>query len=331
MRLLVAVEETLLIKPKLDTKDLNNLERQLQTRFKKIAKKFGSGIAGSLKGGGLLGIGLGLVNKLLNPLQEVKDAIDRSITSADDMATNAGQFGTTTGNLYKLSKLGQAAGLEQDTLFTLLSKFQTAVASAKLNPNDPTASAVKNFTGEKDTVDGFFKFIQALQKANPEDAVLAQEQIFGAKSILKTADFLQQDFPSLIKKLGLNNISSETISKQQNYLAGASDYKDILATRTSIVDDQNKAASITYEMIRSQDKAARLALASEDLKIKSYHDLAELDKTTKAMMVEAEKFVLSFSGWLTSFNKKMDALTSSLADIATSPTMRGIMKFLGGK
>jgi hypothetical protein len=44
--------EILKIIPKLDSKDLANMERTLGIRFARVAKKFGGGIMSVLKGGG---------------------------------------------------------------------------------------------------------------------------------------------------------------------------------------------------------------------------------------------------------------------------------------
>src|SRR5690606_31986576 len=123
--------EILKIIPKIDAKDLKAMENTLSARFKKIAKGFGKGLASVIKGGGIAGIGLALIDKVLNPLKEVQDAIERTLKANDDVATNAKQFETTAGKLSKLIALGQATGLESEDLYKLISKFQGSVAGFK--------------------------------------------------------------------------------------------------------------------------------------------------------------------------------------------------------
>ena len=79
--------EILKVKPQLDTKDLNKMEKTLQSRFSRLAKGFGKSITNVIKGGGVAGIAIALIDKLLNPLKEVQEAIDRSLSKGDDLAT----------------------------------------------------------------------------------------------------------------------------------------------------------------------------------------------------------------------------------------------------
>jgi DNA anti-recombination protein RmuC len=92
--------EVLKIQPKLDDKELNKMEKSLGSRFARIAKGFGRG----LKLASVAALGAAVLDKLVNPLNEVKQAIDRTLGKADDIVTNAKQFNTST------EKLAQAQG-----------------------------------------------------------------------------------------------------------------------------------------------------------------------------------------------------------------------------
>lgn len=181
------LSEILKIKPQLDQKDLNQMDRQLGSRFTKIAKGFGK----SLKVASALALGAAVLDKLINPLQEVKAAIDRTLGKADDVVTNAKQFNTSTENLLKIRALGNAKGLTNENIDQLITKFQGAVAQAKNNPNDPANSSVRNFIDQKDTAVAFYDFITQLQKMDRNQQVLVQQQVFGEKQVLKMAEFLQ--------------------------------------------------------------------------------------------------------------------------------------------
>jgi methyl-accepting chemotaxis protein len=122
--------EILKIIPKLDSKDLANMERTLGIRFARVAKKFGGGIMSVLKGGGILGTATFFLDKILNPLKEVQESIDKTLKSGDDLKTYAKQFNTTAGNLARLQAFGKATGLDADSLRTILEKFQSSVAQS---------------------------------------------------------------------------------------------------------------------------------------------------------------------------------------------------------
>lgn len=182
--------DILKIKPQLDDKDLNTMERKLSGRFAKVAKGFGK----SLKNAGLLALGGAILERMLNPLQEVKAAIDRTLNKADSIVTNAKQFNTSNENFLKLQALAEMNGLDPDQLDTLLTKFQGAVAQFRANPQDETVSSIANFAGTKDTAKGFLDFITSLQGVSPDQRNLIQQQIFGEKQVLKMAEFLQANF-----------------------------------------------------------------------------------------------------------------------------------------
>lgn len=323
--------EILKIIPKLENKDLQAMQNSLQSRFSKIAKGFGKGITNAFKGGGIAGIALGLIDKVLNPIKEVQEAIDRTLKSSDDLATNANQFNTTTGKLFKLVQLAKATGLSQDNLFTLVNKYQGAVAEAKLNPNDPNVSAVKNFTGQKDTVEGFFQFIQAVQRMDKGQQVLVQQQVFGEKQILKMADFLQSDFPALFKQTGLDKINSDTAGGNIEKLAKLNDLTDALAVKRENEDLSKKASLITENMIRQRDASERLNLQRENQRIQSYSDLATISQTVDKMQIMVEEGLGLLGKLITLLTPFVNKVIEATDRFMKSPFVRGVKGLFGGK
>lgn len=195
--------EILKITPKVDSGDLNKMENSLNTRFKSVAKKFGAGLVSVLKGGAVIGTVLAIVEKIVNPFKEVREAIERALDRGDDLVTFAKQFGTTAGNLARLQALAEAKGLTAEGLRTLLLKFQGAVTDAAANPGEVTA--VSQFVGRKDMAEAFFEFIQSMQndlKYSDAQRNFIQREVFGEKQIGKASSFLNANFPELIKKIG---------------------------------------------------------------------------------------------------------------------------------
>lgn len=314
-------KETLLIQPKLDPSDLNRMERSLSSRFGNVAKKFGKGLVSALTGGGIAGLAIGLIDKLLNPLKETQDAIDKVLKQGDDLVTNAKQFGTTAGKLFRLQQLAKSTGLDESSLDTLLTKFQTAVAEAAADPNKQTS--VRKFVGEKDTAAAFFEFIQGLQKLNKTQQVLVQQEVFGEKQILRMADFLNTDFEKQAKLVG--GPTSEKLTPGLEKLGDLNDLKDALEARRTLNDTLKKSATITAGMIKAQDARAKLDLDRENKQIKSYNDLAAISNASNEILNLVKEGTLG----LTSLLVKVTDLSNNVKKLMDSRAVKGIMKWIG--
>lgn len=339
-------KEILKIIPKLDDKDLAAMERALQSRFTRIAKNFGKGVMNVFKGGGIAGVALAFIDKLLNPLKETQEAIDRMLKSSDDIATNATQFNTTAGRLFKLVSLAKATGLDQDNLFQLINKFQNAVAEAKADPSKP--SSVRNFverevvdpvTGQKrtengDTAEAFFEFIQALQKMDRNQQLLVQQQVFGEKQTLKMADFLQSmkgdSLAKIMKTTGLDKVTSEKLTTSIDKLANLNDLADALEAGRGVRDITAKAAVINEGMVRSKDKAERVALERENARIASYENLQAISTSVDKIMGMVENGIGLLGGLITKLTPMIDKVTAAIDKFMKSPVVRGVRGWFGG-
>jgi hypothetical protein len=301
-------KEILKIIPKLDSAALRAMQNALQTRFTAVAKKFGKGMLNAIKGGGVAGIVLGLVDKFLNPLKEVQEALDRTLAQGDDIVTNAKQFGTTAGKLFKLQELGRSTGLDPDQLFTLINKFQTAVAEAEADKTKDTS--VRAFVGEQDMAEAFFEFIQQLQKMDKNQQLLVQQEVFGEKQILKMADFLQTDFAKQINLIGAKG--SEIYTPGLIKAADLKDLKDAFEARRNLDDSVTKGRIINEGMITSQDRIAKEELRRENARLASYQSLSSISENTNKIFALLEKGLLALADLLTNV-KQMAALVKKLA------------------
>lgn len=315
-------KEILHIIPKLSADALNAMDRTLSGRFGKIAKKFGTGLKNSILGGGLAGAALGIVDKLLNPLKEIQDTIDKTLRQGDDVVTNAKQFGTTSGRLFRLQQLAKSTGLDESSLDMLLAKFQTSVAEAAADPKKQTS--VRQFVGEKDTAAAFFEFIQSLQKMEKNQQVIVQQEIFGEKQILKMADFLQTDFAAQAKLLG--GPTSEQLTPGLEKLGGLNDLKDALEAQRTLKDVLNKSKTINEDMVRSQAARAERDLMKENQQIKSYLDLAAVSNAANEIVTLVRDGVLGLTGLVV----KVTDLANNVKKMADSPMTKGIIKWFGG-
>lgn len=312
-------KEVLQIIPKLSPSDLNNMERSLSSRFNNAAKKFGKGLVGVFTGGGVAGAALGLIDKFLNPLKETQDAIDRTLKASDDLVTNAKQFNTSSGKLARLRGIGQATGLDESSLYMLITKFQTAVAEAKADPNAP--SAVRNFVNEKDSAEGFFKFIQNLNKLDSNKQLLVQKEVFGEKQILKIADFLQSagDVAKNFK-----GPSTTKVTKSVDKLGNLNDRADTLKAQQEYADLAKKGGTITQSMVDSKAAADQKALDRENLNIQGYKDLASVSNAVDTMANTVKELTVTITAAVARFYKLEETFTK----LSKSDALRGIIRFI---
>lgn len=315
-------KEILQIIPKLSPQDLAAMERALGSRFGRIAKKFGKGLLGALLGGGLIGAAAGIIDKLLNPLKETQDAIDKLLSQGDDLVTNAKQFGTTAGKLFRLQQIAKSTGLDEGSLDILLTKFSTAVAEAAADPTK--ATSVRAFAGEKDTAAAFFEFIQSLQKMTKNQQLLVQQEVFGEKQILKMADFLQTDFGKQAKLIG--GPTAEQLTPKLEKVANLNDLKDALEARRTLDDTFAKAKLVNEKMVKSQDAREKLDLERQQKQIKAYDNLQETTVAMSELVNTVKDLLISVNAF---FVKLVD-LPLVLKYWKSSRLLKGLLKITGG-
>lgn len=319
-------KEVLRVQPEIEGSDLSKMENALQGRFNRIAKKFGGGLLSVLKGASLLGAVSFIADKLLNPLKEVQEAIDRSLHTADDIQDQAERFNTTAGELAKLQAFGKSKGLQAEEVNNLLGKFQTAVAEATA---DPTKNhSVKNFVGNKDTGQAFLTFIQNLSqlaKNNPNEAIRVQQEVFGEKQIGKSANFLQSDFDALNKKFETLGLTTEALNAAVKKGADLNQIVQSGAATRGLQDIVTKSGLITEDTINSLEKQKDIALERENAKLAQAEGLIKLQTTADGFIALIESKGLPLIGNLIS---KIEEVASTLAAIGRSRLVRGIV---GGK
>ncbi len=325
--------EILKIDPQLDAAALSKMENSLGKRFSKIAKKFGKGLTAAVELGGIATIGAELISKVLNPLQDIKEAIDKTLNKGSDIAVQARQFGSTPAELAKLQAFGTASGIDPSEINRLVEKFQAAVSEAVADPTKQTS--VRQFVGEKDSVKGFFDYIQGLRSLDKNQQVQAQQEIFGEKFIGRMSEFVQADFKDLAKKFsGLNpeqfsaataraekldqkNKENMTIREWNDFIAkskaisgggidaiNASEIQK-LKTQNENIKDTKKVVSLDQAMNEMQDQLAKL---SKEILLNIPELMKTMQFVIKGMQKSVEGWELIFKMFRGSGNKLMRLL-----------------------
>lgn len=292
-------KEVLIVIVEIDKPSLNKMDESLSKRFAKISKKFGKGLVAALTGGGIAGVALGFIDKILNPLKETQEAIDKALQRGNDVVTNAKQFGTTAGKLFHIQQLAKAGGISPEEIDVLLEKFQTAQAAAKADPSK--ATSVRQYANDKDSGAAFFEWIQALQKLPKEQQVLAQTEVFGEKQILHMANFMQTDFVKQDKALGARPSEQYTPGLQK--LSDLKDLREAQSAKVEMEDMLTKSKTINQDMIKSMGEEEQKKVDLENRQIESYQSLATIAALSTDAVDIAKKAYLTLTDMAVSIGK----------------------------
>ncbi len=305
--------------PQVDRSGLNTMFRDLNGRFGQVARKFGDGMKNALKFGGIAALATGLLAKLLNPLQRAEEVIDRILSKGDNAVTNAQEFGTTPGKLLRLEAVGQAKGVDADTMRTLLGKFQIAVAKEQeaaaapariqqklAKETDPDKRAIleqelkvavaekkkggllHEFIGIKDTADAFFAFVQSVGKLEPSQRTVVQSQVFGEKVRGKASEFFNaNDFASILKQLP----SNEVLTKAANKANDLSDKRDLLQAIRETNAFANQTGFVNDKQITDIEKSKSLQDKRDIEDLKRFDALKVTAIAMEQLTAKMDKFL----------------------------------------
>lgn len=304
--------EVLRIKPVLDAAAAKQMENSLNKRFQRIGKVFSSGLKMAIKGS-ILGISLGLLNKLLNPIEALEEKIKTLLGQGTDIKDLAGDFNTSPGQIKRLQDVAQSLGVQPDQLKDLMEKYAAAIDSATKELADPfvkpseQTQAVRNFVGEKDMAEGFFKFLQSLraegqgpgrtqvvgdpthnitrQLSGVESRKEFERAVFGDTLKGGNRKLVETDLGQQFGKI--NEPSAARLTKAVNKTAELADQQRILQTKNDTKNFVDTSDQLNSKMI-SDMEAAR---AREEAKVTRRLDIYdEVRRAADGIEVLKEKF-----------------------------------------
>ena len=302
-------QEVLKIVPKVDGPSLNKMFDSMNLRFVRITKTFGKGLVTASKtafksGAILSGLSI-LIDKFLNPLKETQEALERTLGTSANIKDYSEQFNTTTGNLFKLQMLAKAKGVDDQTLYGLINKFQASVIEAKADPNK--ATSVRQYTDTTDYAEGFFKFIQNLQSLSKDDQYKVQSEIFGEKQLLKTAAFLNEsNFAGMTKALGLGQGSkySSTLEKSDRL----DDRLQLGRTKNEITSMMNLGKIANDGMISSILSGERRKDAQIEYNARNFNAMANVQKATDEINKGVQQIITSLGNFAMEITRFKDMM-----------------------
>jgi hypothetical protein len=165
--------EILRIKPVLDSGNAAAMEQSLQARFTRVAKRFGAGLKAVIKGS-VIGISLGLLSKLLNPLEALEERLKKLMGEGSDLRDLADRFNTTPGKILTVQSVAKSFGVKEDELKDAMTKYAETIEAARKEVAELPAARRSEKTrmldkagllDEKDFAQGFVEFLDSLKRA----------------------------------------------------------------------------------------------------------------------------------------------------------------------
>lgn len=284
--------EILKIIPILDPARTKQMEKGLSGRFLSISKKFGKALSNAVKGT-ILGISLGLLAKLLNPIGELEDKIKSLLSQGQDLKDMADEFNTDAGSLKRLQDVGQALGVNPDQLKDMLTKYSEAVDTARKELVVPggkrsaSTIAVQQFTGEKDMVKSFIQFLTSLQKTQGSEVLRGgqrvqlspketqqelEKNVFGQSFYGAQKRLLEANLDDTAKRLG--EPQSNTWNPIVDKLAKLEEqrrFAEVKSDNQSMILGTNNISSATVKAMEARAAAEKIREANQ---LAAYTNLA---------------------------------------------------------
>ena len=308
------------IKPTITAEDGRKMENDLNSRFKRVAKKFG----GALRtvGGALKGLLTGAaVAMIANPIEKLNEKLNSTLSYADQITTRAEAIGTSAGRLAQVETVAKSAGVSN--IDQILTKFQTGLARARLGED----KTLTQFTKYDDTLTAFLNAIKSIQGIkNVNERTFAVQKIFGEENAAKMSELIAIDFserwgqifgnmdvgkirkaasPFVVnvggkaqaqasekgREIGFEGLAEE-FDLIFDRLGGLEDQQAVKSQRRMFEDFITKSETITGKLIEAQDATERRRLETENVQMKSFEKfakMAEEAEKTKTILAEIQQ------------------------------------------
>lgn len=273
------------VKPTISASDGRKLEKDLNGRFARVAKKFGgalrtvgSKLRGIIAGGAIAGIGL----LMSNPIKELNSTLDDTLRKYDDISSRAKVLGVSSGQLYQATAIARSAGIEEADFRQMLTAYAVKVGEAKAGKD----TMLSEFANE-DLLTGFFKMVQSLKALTPEQRAYFGAKILGEDDVSKLAELINTDVQERHREL-FGSTTAEQTTRAIEKLAGTEGKQSILRGRLDVENLLAKSQTITGETVRLQNELERRQQEIDNKNLSNYEAFMKLQ-----MVAEEGKNILA--------------------------------------
>jgi uncharacterized protein YbjQ (UPF0145 family) len=263
--------EVLWVKPKIDSTTARQMENSLSDRFKRVAGRFGSGLKSVIKGS-ILGISLGLLNKILNPIEALDEKIKSLLGHGQDTADLAERLGSSSGQVDQLRNVAESFHATPEQFKELLTKFAEGIEKAReelANPFEERTSQgllLGQFAKETDMVKSFKAFMQFLQKTEAGDGkdlpLTAHAARLFQKATAEGKELSEEDRQALL--------ASGEIRKMTGHEAAIAFQKEVFGS-------QQFGATRKFLAANFEERLKELGQPTEEKLNESYEKLSAMD------------------------------------------------------
>ena len=270
------------VKPTVSASDGRKLERDLNNRFARVAKKFGgalrtvgSKLRGIIAGGAVAGI----TAMMTNPIDSLNSTLDDTLRRYDDVSSRAKQLGVSSGQLFQATAIAKSAGIQEEDFRAMLTAYAVKVGEAKEGKD----MMLKEFVNE-DMLTGFFNMVRSLRELTPEQRAYFGAKILGEDDVAKLAELINTDVEERHRQL-FGSTTTEQTTKAIERLAGTEGKQSIMRGRLDVENLLAKSQTITDETVRMQNEIARKQQEAENINFSNYEAFARMQQATEESKV----------------------------------------------
>lgn len=270
------------VKPTISASDGRKLERDLNNRFARVAKKFGgalrtvgSKLRGIIAGGAVAGISA----MMTNPIDSLNSTLDETLRRYDDISSRAKQLGVSSGQLYQATAIAKSAGIQEEDFRAMLTAYAVKVGEAKAGKDEMLAEFVN-----EDILTGFFEMVRSLRELSPEQRAYFGAKILGEDDVSKLAELINTDVQERHREL-FGSTTAEQTTRAIEKLAGTEGKQSIMRGRLDVENLLAKSQTITAETVKLQTELARKQQEAENISMKNYQAFARIQVATEESKV----------------------------------------------
>lgn len=270
------------VKPTVSASDGRKLERDLNNRFARVAKKFGgalrtvgSKLRGIIAGGAVAGI----TAMMTNPIDSLNSTLDETLKRYDDISSRAKVLGVSSGQLYQATAIAKSAGIQEEDFRAMLTAYAVKVGEAKAGQDQMLSEFVN-----EDMLTGFFKMVESLRNLNPEQRAYFGAKILGEDDVSKLAELINTDVQERHREL-FGNTTAEQTTRAIEKLAGTEGKQSILRGRLDVENLLAKSQNITDNTVRMQNEIAKKQQEAENINFSNYEMFARMQISTEESKV----------------------------------------------
>lgn len=270
------------VKPTVSASDGRKLERDLNNRFARVAKKFGgalrtvgSKLRGIIAGGAVAGISA----MMTNPIDSLNSTLDETLRRYDDISSRAKQLGVSSGQLYQATAIAKSAGIQEEDFRAMLTAYAVKVGEAKAGQDQMLAEFVN-----EDILTGFFEMVRSLRELSPEQRAYFGAKILGEDDVSKLAELINTDVQERHREL-FGSTTAEQTTRAIEKLAGTEGKQSIMRGRLDVENLLAKSQTITAETVKLQTELARKQQEAENISMKNYQAFARIQTATEESKV----------------------------------------------